>query len=402
MNLKPNDNILVFNCGSSSIKFMVINPVSEEFFIKGTAENLNTDTAMITISLPNKNLYKDHKLSESDYKFAMEFIVKTLEAQPGLLDSISGVGHRVVHGGEKFTSSALIDNKIEKAIKDCIPLAPLHNPANLTGIQIAKQVFPSLPHIAAFDTSFHQTMPEHAYLYPVPYELYKDHQVRRYGFHGTSHRYVSMKAAEFLNKDLNNLAIISAHLGNGCSATAILNGKSADTTMGLTPLEGLMMGTRSGDVDPSLPVYLKNKANIDFQESINILNKKSGLLGVSQLSMDMRTLEAELEKNNPSAKRAINLYCYRLAKHISSLIIPLGKIDLLIFTGGIGENSSLIREKTLELLKPLGFKLDKDKNNNLKRGCSGSINQDNSLDILVIPTNEELMIAKDVKSIIKN
>tara|TARA_R110002124_G_scaffold233381_1_gene398612 strand:- start:17849 stop:18994 length:1146 start_codon:yes stop_codon:yes gene_type:complete len=381
---------------------MVINPDSEKYLIKGIAENLNAENPMISIELSHKSLYKDFILAQNDYKFAIEFIVNTLKAQHNLLNSLSGIGHRVVHGGEKFTKSALIDNQVEQAISECIPLAPLHNPANLIGIKIAKKVFPNIPHIAAFDTSFHQTMDETAYLYPVPFEWYTKHQVRRYGFHGTSHRYISLKAAEFFNKPIDKLALISAHLGNGCSACAILNGKSVDTTMGLTPLEGLMMGTRSGDVDPSLPIYMNQKTNMGFEECINNLNKKSGLLGVSQLSMDMRTLESQAEKGHKQAMLAIDLYCYKLAKHISSLLVPLGKLDGLIFTGGIGENSVLIRQKTTNLLKAIGLKLDQNKNANLKRGNVGNISIPGSPKILVIPTNEELMIAKDTINIINN
>jgi len=378
LNMKTNKSILVLNCGSSSIKFNIVSLDTEDFLLKGIAENLNSDNPIISIELSDKKLYKDYTLEQNNYEFAINFIVKTLKQYPEILNTITGVGHRVVHGGEQFSKSVLINNTVKQAIKDCFTLAPLHNPPNLLGIELSMEAFANLPHVAVFDTAFHQTMPEKAFLYGTPYEWYEKYKVRRYGFHGTSHKYVTLKAAEILQKPIEELALVSAHLGNGGSVCAVLNGKSVDTTMGLTPLEGIMMGTRSGDVDPSLPIYLKNTANIDFEDCINSLNKKSGLLGVSGISMDMRTLESEANNDNKKAILAIDLYCYKLAKHIASQMVSLGRVDALIFTGGIGENSSLIREKTTNYLNYL----------NLSK-------------ILVIPTNEELMIAKDTFNIIK-
>lgn len=402
--MKTKKSILVLNCGSSSIKFNVICLKTEDFLLKGIAENLNAANPIISISLPEKNIYKDHKLDANNYEFAINFIVDTLKKYPEILETIVGVGHRVVHGGEQFSKSVRISNEVQNAIKECITLAPLHNPANLLGIELAKKAFHKLEHVAVFDTAFHQTMPKEAYLYGTPYNWYKDYKVRRYGFHGTSHKYVTMQAAKYLNKPIKNLSLISAHLGNGGSVCAVKHGLSVDTTMGLTPLEGIMMGTRSGDVDPSLPIYMKNIANLEFEECVNDLNKKSGLLGVSGISMDLRTLEQEASNNNTQAILAINLYCYKLAKHIASMIVPLGGLDALIFTGGIGENSNLIRYKTVEYLKYLNLLIDENKNNNVKRGAFAEINNDkvkNTPKILVIPTNEELMIAKDTFNLIK-
>ena len=288
-----------------------------------------------------------------------------------------------------------------KVVEDCTHLAPLHNPANIIGVRTAMQLLQHLPQVGVFDTAFHQTMPERAYLYPVPYDLYTQHGVRRYGFHGTSHRYVTNKAAMMLGRPLESCAFVSAHLGNGCSATAVLNGKSIDTTMGLTPLEGLVMGTRSGDIDPGLHSFLAGvlKGNVD--EVTNILNKKSGLLGLSGLSNDMRELNAAAEQGNKRASLAIEVFCYRLAKSIASLTVPLGRCDALIFTGGIGENSSPVRAKVIDLLGILGFKLAQERNNNHGRSSAGLITVDGSTKAMVVPTDEEFLIASDTAAVLR-
>lgn len=385
--------VLVFNCGSSSIKFAVINVETEQNELSGLAENINTAEAkLIWQQAGNK---KECALTITSYQGAIDRIVKLLRDHDGLLDNLIAIGHRVVHGGEHFTESAIIDDKVLAQIESCSHLAPLHNPANLIGIKNTKQQFPMFKNIAVFDTAFHQTMPKHAYIYAVPYEWYEKYDVRRYGFHGTSHRYVTQKAAKILNKPLEECAFISAHLGNGCSVAAVLHGKSVDTSMGVTPLEGLMMGTRSGDVDPGLHAYLAERLGIKINEITAILNKKSGLLGVFGEASDMRVIEEAYQQGNKRARLAVEIFCYRAAKCIMSYTVPLGKLDALIFTGGIGENSPLVRDKIIAWLKILNFKADEHANNITIRGKQGIITQKASALAIVIPTNEELMIAQD-------
>ncbi len=347
--------ILVLNCGSSSIKYAVINPEEQKNIYSGLIENIT------------ENSYKKSLLEILD-------ILKNKE----LLDKIIAIGHRVVHGGEDFTSSVLINNNVTAAIKKNIALAPLHNPVNLLGIEIITEFLPKLPQVAVFDTAFHQTMPATSYLYALPYKLYEKYKIRRYGFHGTSHKYVSCEAAKILNKKYDSLSLITIHLGNGCSMAAIQNGKVIDTSMGLTPLEGLVMGTRSGDLDPAILFYLVNNCGFNLDEVNNILNKKSGLLGISNLSNDMRELQ-QAEDTNHQAKLARDIFAYRVAKYIGSYAVALGKIDAVIFTGGIGENDKLIREKIISRLAILN--LDSDQ-------------------ILVIKTNEELAIALDTVNLL--
>ncbi|WP_163832546.1 acetate/propionate family kinase [Spartinivicinus ruber] len=395
MNTTPS-NILVINCGSSSIKFAVINPTTEQALITGIAERLGETGSQIVW----KDSQQKHTiaLTTADHDLAMQSILKLL-AEQQLIDSLAAIGHRVVHGGEEFTHSTLINEKVKKAIADCQPLAPLHNPANLLGITITEKYFEKMPQVAVFDTAFHQTMPAQAYLYAIPYRFYKEKSVRRYGFHGTSYRYVTTAACQQLGIDQQHSQLLCAHLGNGCSAAAISNGQAIDTTMGLTPLEGLVMGTRSGNLDPNLFSFLAAEYGYSLDDISHILNKESGLLGISELSNDMRTLEEAANQGNQQAQLAIAVFCYQLAKTLGGLATALTKIDGLVFTGGIGENSSYVRQQVIKQLAILGFKLDEQAN--LQNGNEqGVITQPNSTCALVVKTNEELMIARDTASLI--
>lgn len=385
--------VLVLNCGSSSIKFAIIDTVSSQKLFYGLVERIGAKDAGITWTISENK--QQHALPEVHYHEALDFILELMRARKDLFTQICAVGHRVVHGGERFVESVIINNDVLAAIKDCQDLAPLHNPANILGIKAAKQAFPKLPHVAVFDTAFHQTMPQYAYLYAIPYDLYTKHQVRRYGFHGTSYRFVAARAAEFLEKPLEKCNLIVAHLGNGSSVCAILAGKSVDTSMGLTPIEGLVMGTRSGDVDPSIHAYLVDKLGYDIHKVNTMLNKESGLLGVSGINSDMRSLEAASKKGDKQASLAIDIYCYRLAKYIGAYAVVLGSFDALVFTGGIGENSACVRAKTLGWLSILNFTVDEKLNAEHGNNSMGVITTDVSSKALVINTNEELMIAQD-------
>ena len=395
----PQQYVLVLNCGSSSLKFAIIDAQSGNETLSGLAECLGLENASLKYKL-NDNKHTVSLAPNAQHAQAISVLVQLINDNK-LSDQLIAVGHRVVHGGEHFTGSVIINEEVISAITKVSALAPLHNPANLVGIEAATKAFGTLPQIAVFDTAFHQTMPSKAYLYALPYALYKEHSVRRYGFHGTSHYFVSGQAAEVLQKPIEDINLISAHLGNGCSVTAIKGGKSVDTSMGMTPLEGLVMGTRSGDVDPGLFSFLSN-LGYSAKKIDNLLNKKSGLLGLSQLSNDCRTIEEQYEKQNPQAILALNVFCYRLAKYIASYTVPLGKLDAIIFTGGIGENSNLIREKVLNLLTIFGLSVDNDKNLKARFGKSGIITNNNSGPIaLVIPTNEEWVIAQDSAQLVK-
>lgn len=385
--------VLVLNCGSSSIKFAVIEPQSGNNFFGGLVQNIGSPEANIKYFQGKET--KTRNLPSIDYRNSLQVIVDLLHSSHDIANNIFAVGHRVVHGDEKFTESVIINDKVLQAIRESIYLAPLHNPANIMGIEEAMKAFPDLPQVAVFDTAFHQTMPDYAYIYPIPYELYQKNRIRRYGFHGTSHRFVSNQAATILEKPLSQTAFVTAHLGNGCSAAAILNGKSVDTSMGLTPLEGLMMGTRSGDVDPSLHAYLASNLGYDIHKITDMLNKKSGLLGVSGIDSDMRAIEKNVILGNKRAILAFEIFCYRLAKYIAGLVVSLGKIDALIFTGGIGENSQMVRAKTLEWLKFLNFKLDSKRNEVHGKKSKGIITTNKSTIAMVVPTNEEWLIAED-------
>ncbi len=392
-------DILVLNCGSSSLKFAVIDTGEGEVLLSGLAERLAGPEALV--SWRRGDAEKERRaIAGGDHAAAMKVVVEVLR-EHGLQDELRGVGHRVVHGGERFKASVVIDESVVAEIEKCVPLAPLHNPANLVGIRAGRAMLGELTEVAVFDTAFHQAMPKHAYLYPVPYELYSEHGVRRYGFHGTSHRFVARRAAKILGKPLEETALITAHLGNGCSAAAVLGGRSIDTTMGLTPLEGLVMGTRSGDVDPALHGFLKDQLGWDVERTTKVLNKESGLLGISGKSNDMRTLEEAAAAGDERAVLAIEVFCYRLAKAIGALAVPLGRIDALVFTGGIGENSAPIRAKVLGHLGVLGFALDPERNDGLARGSQGPVTQDGSSTALVVPTNEEWMIALDTAELVE-
>lgn len=375
------NDVFVINCGSSSIKFQLIDPLSGEVHLKGLAENIGSDRCRILIkkeefSLPNKG-----------YE---EVISTILEHLNPYKESICAIGHRVVHGGEHFSESVIINKDSLSKIKECNNLAPLHNPVNAKGIEVLMKHFPDVIQAAVFDTAFHSHMPQTAYLYALPYKFYEKYKVRRYGFHGTSHRFITEEAIKKLPETEK---LIIAHLGNGSSVCAVKSGKSVDTSMGFTPLEGLVMGTRSGDLDPSIVTFLAKELGKSADEILNIFNKESGLQGISQLSSDMRLLEDKALAHDPAATLAINIFCYRLAKYIASYTVPLGGVDALIFTGGIGENSHYIRDKVINLLPQ--FEVDEKLHKELKRGHFGIISSKKSPTIAVIPTNEELMIAKD-------
>ncbi len=388
--------VLVLNCGSSSVKFAVIETSSGDSLVTGLVENLGPNARLKGKSSEG---FHESILAAESHGPALEVVVQYID-NLHLLAEIVAVGHRVVHGGERFSGSVRIDEQVLDAIRACSDLAPLHNPANLIGIEVATRVFPSLPQIAVFDTAFHQTIPAYAYLYPLPQNLYAEHGVRRYGFHGTSHRYVSAQTARILQKDPAELCIITAHLGNGCSATAIAAGKSVDTTMGLTPMEGIPMGTRSGTIDPGIFFHLHQSMGWDFDRINKLLNKESGLLGLSGLSNDMRTLAEARANGHEGANVAIEVFCYRLAKEIAALTVALPRLDALVFTGGIGENSAPVRARTMELLTVLGFQLDAVANSQHGRTTNGCISLPNSRLTLVVPTNEELLIALDAEALV--
>ena len=386
--------ILVLNCGSSSLKGAVLNSENGDVLLSCLGEKLNLADAYITFKVNGQKERVDLSATPN-HTGAVGAMLEKLKAM-GLESQIGAIGHRVVSGGEEYSESVLIDDSVMAAIEKCIPLAPLHNPANLLGIRAAQDIFKGLPNVAVFDTAFHQTMPEHAYMYAIPRKFYRDLGVRRYGFHGTSYRFVAEEAANVLGADKNNLKLVIAHLGNGASITAVRNGKSMDTSMGLTPLEGLVMGTRSGDVDPSIFSFLADNLKLSTQQITDILNKESGLMGVSELSSDCRVIEEESLNGHEGAVLALEMFSYRLAKYVASMAVAAGGLDALVFTGGIGENSDIIREKVLNYCEFLGFSVDKEANTAARFGKAGVITAaDSKVKSVVIPTNEELMIAQD-------
>lgn len=391
-------NSLVINCGSSSLKFAVFDIEKRSCILKGLAEPLLGGSPKLSWETDDG---KDSLVLEegANHSSALKVIADKLLSDIPL----GAIGHRVVHGAEMFKASTLLTDEVLKQVKACNHLAPLHNPANLIGIEVAKEIFPTLPQVGVFDTAFHQTIAEEAYLYPLPYEFYEELGVRRYGFHGTSHHYVFQQAAKILGKSEADTGIISAHLGNGCSATAAEGGKSLDTTMGLTPLEGLVMGTRCGDIDPSIHGFLHKEKNLSMAEIDNILNKKSGLLGISGISNDMRTLAEAAESGNARAQLAIDIFVFRLAKSIAGLRVSLNQCDAIVFTGGIGENGAPIRKATLERLSCFGCKIDDAANKINGKETNGLITTaDSGLQAYVIPTNEELMIAQETARVLDN
>ncbi|PIA66771.1 acetate kinase [Pseudomonas sediminis] len=389
-------NILVINCGSSSIKFALVNEAQETFMLSGLAERLGSPEAVLHWQQGDK---KDSLvLPGADHRLALSHLLPVV--QQAAAGELNGIGHRVVHGGEHFSGASRLDAASLQAIRQVAPLAPLHNPANVQGIEAAMKLFPDLVQVAVFDTAFHQSLPEHAYRYAVPHALYAEHGVRRYGFHGTSHRYVSRKAAQMSDLAYDASSWLVAHLGNGSSTCAVENGHSRDTSMGLTPLEGLVMGTRSGDVDPNLHGHLARTLGWSLERIDSMLNKDSGLLGLSGLSNDMRTLEQAREQGHAGAALAIEVFCYRLAKSLAAMSCALRRLDGLIFTGGIGENSALIRSKTLDHLGLLGLQLDAQANARCVRGVAGAIHADGHPRVLVVPTNEERQIALDTLALL--
>lgn len=397
-------NILVINCGSSSLKFQLINSESEQCIAKGLCERIGIDGSMITYAPADGEKVKTVTPME-DHTEAIRLVLEALtNPATGVvksLDEIGAVGHRVVHGGEKFAASILITDEVIAAIEECNDLAPLHNPANLIGINACKKLMPSTPMVGVFDTAFHQTMPEEAYLYGLPYEYYQKYRIRRYGFHGTSHAYVSNRAAQVLGEKYEAMKIIVCHLGNGASVSAVKNGKCVDTSMGLTPLEGLIMGTRSGDIDPAIIEFLSHKEGKDIDEIMNILNKKSGVLGLSDnLSSDFRDIEDGYFAGKENAVRAMRTYCYRVAKYIGAYTAAMNGVDVICFTAGVGENGPLVRRLVCEYLGYLGIELDEEANN--KRGEDIVITTpDCPVKVMVIPTNEELAIARETCRLVK-
>ncbi|EPH6095722.1 acetate kinase [Vibrio cholerae] len=387
--------VLVLNCGSSSLKFAVVDAQSGEQHLSGLAECLHLPEARIKWKLDGKH---EAQLGEgAAHDEALSFIVETiLASKPELAAQLKAIGHRVVHGGEQFTQSALIDNAVLKGIEDCAALAPLHNPAHIIGIKAAQKAFPELKNVAVFDTAFHQTMPEEAYLYALPYNLYKEHGIRRYGMHGTSHLFIAREAAERLGKPANELNIINCHLGNGASVCAIKNGQSVDTSMGLTPLEGLVMGTRCGDIDPAIIFHLHDTLGYSVEKINTMLTKESGLLGLTEVTSDCRFVEDNYGQKE-EATRAMDVFCHRLAKYVAGYTASLdGRLDAITFTGGIGENSAPIREMVLNRLAIFGITVDNAANLKARFGGEGVITTaDSRIPAMVIATNEELVIAED-------
>jgi acetate kinase len=387
--------VLVLNCGSSSLKFAIVDAVNGDEYLTGLAECLHLPEARIKWKLDGKH---EAQLGEgAAHDEALQFIVETiLASKPELAEQLKAIGHRVVHGGEKFTQSVLIDDDVLKGIEDCATLAPLHNPAHIIGIKAAQKAFPALKNAAVFDTAFHQSMPEEAYLYALPYNLYKENGIRRYGMHGTSHLFIAREAAERLGKPADEVNIINCHLGNGASVCAIKNGKSVDTSMGLTPLEGLVMGTRCGDIDPAIIFHLHDALNYSVEEINTMLTKESGLLGLTGVTSDCRFVEDNYGEKE-EATRAMDVFCHRLAKYVAGYTSTLdGRLDAIVFTGGIGENSAPIREMVLNRLGVFGIELDGEANLKARFGGEGVITSaDSRIPAMVISTNEELVIAED-------
>ena len=395
-------NVLVINCGSSSLKYQLIDSETEAVLAKGLCERIGIDGRLVYQKAGN-----DKEITEASMPTHKEAIQMVLEALTNektgaikSLEEVNAIGHRIVHGGEKFASSAIITDEMIKAVEECTDLAPLHNPANLIGIRVCSELMPNVPQVGVFDTAFHQTMPAKAYLYGLPIEYYKNYKVRRYGFHGTSHSFVSKRAVEFLGLDKDNSKVIVCHLGNGSSISAVQNGKCVDTTMGLTPLEGVVMGTRSGSIDPAIVEYIAKKENLDLAGVMNVLNKKSGLQGMSGVSSDMRDLRAAAAEGNEDAKNAIEVLCYGIAKYVGGYVAAMNGVDAIVFTAGIGENVGMIREKVCSYLGYLGVTIDAKANEAMGEEVviSGA---DSKVKVAVIPTNEELAICRDTVALVK-
>ena len=395
--------VLVINCGSSSLKYQLIDSDTEAVLAKGICERIGIDGRLVY-----QKAGLDKEITDADmptHKQAIQMVLDALvNEKTGALKSlkeIDAVGHRIVHGGEKFTKSTIITDEVLKTVEECNELAPLHNPANIIGVNACKELMPDVPMVGVFDTAFHQTMPAKAYLYGIPYEYYEKYKIRRYGFHGTSHSYVSKKLAEYTGLDYNNSKLIVAHLGGGASISAVLNGECVDTSMGLTPLEGIVMGTRSGDIDPSIIEFIADKENLSIKEILDILNKKSGVQGMSRVSSDFRDLEVAYYEGNELAINAVEVFSYKVAKYIGSYVAAMNGVDAIAFTAGIGENTNFVREKIVNYLGYLGITLDKETNDKT-RGVEAYISTpDSKVKVCVIPTDEELAICRDTVALVK-
>lgn len=398
--------VLVINCGSSSVKYQFINLETENVLAEGVAERIGEDISLFSYKTEQYKKKKYEMLIEDHEKAIQLIIDHMLDENHGVIekiDEIDAVGHRLVHAGEFYSGSVEITDDVIKVMEECSSLAPLHNPANLKGVGAMKHLLPHTPQCGIFDTAFHQTMPARAYLYPIPLKMYHEHKIRRYGFHGTSHKYVSELAAQYVGKDIKDLKIITAHIGNGASITAIDGGQSVDTSMGFTPLEGLMMGTRCGDIDPAIPIFMQQQLGMSVDEVNKTLNKKSGMLGLSDISNDMREIEEDiLERQVDNAIQAHDVYAYRIKKYIGAYTAAMNGLDILVFTGGVGENMPILRSLVCKDMDYIGIKLDEKENAQFKGGTLDLTGEESKVKILKIQTNEELMIAKETKRIIEN
>lgn len=396
--------ILVLNCGSSSIKYALYDMDNRSVMASGGAERVGLNDAFVKVKLPNgekRQIMHDIPEHTEGVKFIFSLLTDPEIGVIKSLDEIDAVGHRMVHGGEKFNKSVIIDDEVLRVFESCIDLAPLHNPANLKGVHAVSDIMPDLPQVAVFDTAFHQTMPAHAFLYAIPYNLYEEYGVRRYGFHGTSHRYVAQRVCDFLGVKAEEQRIITCHIGNGGSVAAVKYGKCIDTSMGLTPLEGVMMGTRSGDIDAGAVMFLEKKLGLDADGMSNLLNKKSGVLGITGISSDMREIEEAESNNDPKAKMALDMYFYRIKKYVGAYAAAMGGVDIIVFTAGVGENQPGLREEVCRDMEWMGVKID----NRLNAGVRGKevilSTDDSKVKVCVIPTDEELMIASDTMTLLK-
>lgn len=396
--------ILVINAGSSSLKYQLIDIETETVLAKGLCERIGIEGSRLNHT-PNggdKVVIEKHMNDHSDaIKMVLDALVDKEYGVISDMSEISAVGHRVVHGGELFSKSVIINDELKDAVKECIPLAPLHNPANLIGIDACEKAMPGVPQVGVFDTAFHQTMPKEVYMYGLPYDLYTDYKIRRYGFHGTSHKYVSSRAAEILGKDIKDLKIITCHLGNGSSITAVENGKSVATSMGLTPLAGTVMGTRCGSIDPAIIKFIADQKGITLEEVDNILNKESGVYGISGVSSDFRDLDAAAKSGNERAQLALDMFVYSVRKYIGQYIVQMGGVDAIVFTAGVGENDGKMREAITKDLDFLGISIDIEKNKGIRGDEAIISTEDSKVKVLVVPTNEELMIARETAALLK-
>lgn len=395
--------VLVINCGSSSLKYQLIDMTTEEAMVQGLVERIGIEGSVLIQKVEGRDKYiinteiKDHK---DAIKLVLGAIIDKEHGVINSMDEITAVGHRVVHGGEKYSESVIITDKVLESIRECIALAPLHNPPNIVGIEACRELMPNTPMVVVFDTAFHQTMPKEAYICPVPYELYEKYGIRKYGFHGTSHKYVAHKVAEVMGKDIKDLKIVTCHLGNGCSITAVKGGKSVDTSMGFTPLAGVMMGTRSGNIDPSVIGFLIEEQGYTMKEIDEVLNKKSGILGVSGISSDFRDVREAFYNGNERAKLALDIFHYKIRSQIAAYAGIMGGVDAIVFTAGIGENSSLTRKESLKGLEFLGFQIN-DEKNEIRADVQEISDEGSKVKVYEIATNEELMIARDTKALVK-